>query len=93
MGNSGKLKTKQNKTKQNKKTKKQKKNTFNPRPPEPFSVTRPPRGLVATPSGFSMMNVPYPYVCYQCIAMSLLFPLMPKQNKYHPSTYDVTMTS
>ena len=53
---------------------------FNPRPPEPFSVTRPPKGggVVATPSGFSIINDPYPYVCYHCMAKSLFFPLIPK---------------
>ena len=35
---------------------------LNPRPPELFSVTRPLKGVVATPSGFSLINVLYPYV-------------------------------
>ena len=38
-----------------------------------FFVTRPPKGVVATPAGFSMINVLYPYLCYQCIVMILFF--------------------
>ena len=48
---------------------------INPRPPEVFSVTCPPKGglLQPPPPGFSIRNVLYPYVCYQCIAMDLLY--------------------
>ena len=41
--------------------------------------------------GFSIFNALYPYIYYQCIAMGLFFPLIPK--RYHPSSYDVTMAS
>ena len=67
--------------------------SISPRPPEPFSVTRPQKGGCCNPPGFSIINILYHYVCYHyhCIAMCLLFPLIPK--KYHPPSYDVTMTS
>ena len=61
-------------------------------PPETFSVTHPLKGACCNPlSGFSILNTLYPYVYYQCIAMGLLFPLIPK--KYHLSSFDITMTS
>ena len=48
-------------------------------PPETFSVARPPNGGFCNPFyGFSILNSLYPYVCYQCIAMGLLFPLIQK---------------
>ena len=63
---------------------------FNPRPPEGASLTRPPQGVIATPSGFPILNVLCPYVSYQCIAMGLFFPMISTiQDKYHPSSYDV----
>ena len=67
---------------------------YYPRPPETFSVTRPPKGevgLLQPPPWVFYINYPIPYVCNQCIAMSLLFLLIPK--KYDTSSYDITMTS
>ena len=69
-------------------------NFVNPCPPEPFSVTRLPKRVrvVAIPlPGFSIFKALYPYIYYQCIAMGLFFPLIPK--RYHPSSYDITMAS
>ena len=40
-----------------------------------------------TPLDFSIFNAQYPYVCYQCIAIGLLFILIPK------STIHLVMTS
>ena len=41
---------------------------LNPRPPQAFSLTRPPKGGCCNPlTRFSILNVLYPYVCYQCI--------------------------
>ena len=54
-------------------------NSFNPCPPEAFAVTPPPKGGSCNPlPGFSIFKYLYPYVCYQCMAMGLIFPLIPK---------------
>ena len=58
---------------------------LNPRPPETFSVTRPPM-CVCVGGGKCSRWIFYiirsiHYVYYQCIVMGLLFPLIPK--KYH----------
>ena len=54
------------------------KTTFNPRPPEPFSATRPPKGGLLQPPPWIFYNKrPIP-LCLLPIAMSLLFPLIPK---------------
>ena len=51
----------------------------NPRPPEVFFITRPPKGGCCNPlPWFSIWNAWYPYICYQCIGMDLLYPLIPK---------------
>ena len=47
-------------------------------PPEPFSVTRPPKGGVAIPSLDFLLLTPYTLYSHQCIAMDLPFPLTPK---------------
>ena len=53
---------------------------MNPRPPEVFFVTRPPKGggALRSPPWFSIQNAWYSYICYQCIGMDLLYPLIPK---------------
>ena len=66
---------------------------LNPCPPEPFSVTCPPKGggqLLQPLLEFFIFNALYPYIYYQCIAMGLLFLLI--QKVPYPSSYDITMT-
>ena len=56
-------------------------NLFNPRPPEVFFVTRPPKGGCCNPlPGFSKRNAWYPYKKYMLpvYSMDLLYPLIPK---------------
>ena len=55
--------------------------SINPHPPEVCFVTRPPKGVVATPfPGFSIRNTLYPYICYQCIVWTSIHWY---QNEYH----------
>ena len=49
-----------------------------------FSVSRPPNRGEGCPV-FSLLNALYPYVCCQCVAMGLVFPLIPKE--YHPRNF------
>ena len=54
--------------------------SINPRLTKPFFVTRLTKGGCCNPlPKFSILNALYPYVCYQCIAMGLLFPYIPKK--------------
>ena len=66
---------------------------INSRPPEPFSAKRHSKRRLLQPlTGFSIFNALYPYIYYQCIAMFLLLQLIPqKYQKYHPSSFEVTM--
>ena len=59
---------------------------FYPRPPKLSLVTRrPPKGL-QPPSLIS-----YPFIYYQCIAMSLLS--IDTKKKYQPPSYDVNVST
>ena len=54
--------------------------TFNPRPRDVFFVTHLPKegGCCNPLPGYDIRNAWYPYICYQCIGMDLLYPLIPK---------------